>query len=584
MERDFTALGREEFDVLVIGGGINGAGAARDAARRGLKVALVEKEDFGYGTTGHSTRLIHGGLRYLALYDFALVRESLRERELLLRNAPHLVRPLRFLVPVYEETKPSGAKLRLGLTLYDVLSFGKSLPNHTWLGREDALRQEPGLNRIGLQGALVFWDAQVPFVERLCLDNAMDAAQHGAVIVTHALLETLRVEGDRVVGGRVRDLLPGPGDRPPPAGGAVIDVRARMVVNASGPWLSDVLAARIEMASRASADAEGMSETEGPTGRRATAQPAASMRPVARMTKGIHVVVPLHTQNAIVLFSPDDDRLFFSIPWNGLSLLGTTDTDFNGDLDRLHAEEEEVQYLLRSASKVFPNAPRDVVFTYAGVRSLLNVEGVSEGEITRRHLILDHARTEGLAGLVTIVGGKITPYRLVCEETVDAVERHLGLDQKGDTARHPLADVAELRGLPDRLVMYGDRARRIMAYERADPMLAERVCEHAPDTWAQVRFAADEEMALTLADVLIRRTTLGWAPCLARHVAAEVAAFVARRLGWSPERTAQEIEAYTRACDDRSPTRSPPGTDSRPTGSTGRMGSREGRGRRVAKA
>ncbi|MHB8605671.1 MAG: FAD-dependent oxidoreductase, partial [Thermoplasmatota archaeon] len=220
MHRDFAALAAREFDVLVIGGGINGAGVAREAARRGLAVALVEKEDFGYGTTGRSTRLVHGGLRYLEHYEFGLVRESLAERERLFANAPHLVRPLRFLYPVYAG-RTTRWKLRIGMALYDMLSYDRSVPRSRWLPRDAALAEEPGLSPTGLAGAFAFYDAQVSAVERLVVENAEDAARHGAIVVNHAEAIEFRLHNGRVVGARIRDNLTA----------AETDARAKVTLN-----------------------------------------------------------------------------------------------------------------------------------------------------------------------------------------------------------------------------------------------------------------------------------------------------------------------------------------------------------------
>ena len=221
------SLADHTVDVLVLGGGINGTGVARDAARRGLRVALVEKEDFGYGTTGRSTRLIHGGLRYLELFDFSLVRADMRERETLLGIAPHLVFPLPFLLPMYRPSLWYRFKLRIGMLLYDLLSLDKSLPKRKWLDRAATLDAEPNLDPDGLVGAWRFYDAQVPLVERLVIENLIDAEEHGALVLNHATALGYLRDGDRVTGARVRDEI----------GGREIAVRARMTVNATGPWL-----------------------------------------------------------------------------------------------------------------------------------------------------------------------------------------------------------------------------------------------------------------------------------------------------------------------------------------------------------
>lgn len=482
MQRRFSDLGRHRFDVLVLGGGINGTGVARDAARRGLRVALVEKEDFGYGTTGRSTRLIHGGLRYLAMYDFGLVRESLRERERLLRNAPHLVKPITFLVPFYEGQRTPPWKVRLGLRLYDVLAGGSLVPPHEWLTREEALAAEPGLRAEGLRAGAFYGDGQVELAERLCVENALDAAEHGAVMANHAAVEALSRDPDGLV-VRVRDLLTG--ER--------ATLRAKRVVNTTGPWLDRL------------AGLEGVE---------------------SRMTKGAHIVTPRSTKNAILLFSPDDDRVFFSIPWLGLQLIGTTDTDHKGDPDDVHADAADVDYLQRGIRFVLPASPvDDVLYAYAGIRNLVPEEGRSESDVSRRHQVLTHPEWPGL---VSLVGGKITPFRAVCEQLVDIVAP----GTRSDTADAPLpgaprdaegllheleARASDLR-LPPGVARalaetYGTRAHAILDRVQRDPALGEVLCPHAPMIAAEVAHARDAEMARTAADVLLRRMRTGWESC-----------------------------------------------------------------------
>ena len=295
MSRDLTEAFSSQFDLLVIGGGSNGTAIARDAAMRGLKVALLEKEDFGYGTVSRSTRLIHGGLRYLELFDFGLVREGLREREILLRTAPHLVRPLAFFTPVYEHSRVGLAKLRVGMWLYDLLSWDKSLPRHRFLSAPDAKAAEPLLNGDGLKGAFIYYDGHVPMPERLCLEAVLQAAEHGAVIANHARAVGLAHNGG-IFTVTAKDELTG----------RTYKVRTRTVINASGPWADEVNAKLI-----------------GPT------------KPGLRRTKGIHLLIPKLSEHAIVMLAESDGRLFFAVPWREFTYIGTTDTDFDGDLDRM---------------------------------------------------------------------------------------------------------------------------------------------------------------------------------------------------------------------------------------------------------
>lgn len=479
LPRRLAALEASTFDVLVVGGGINGAGVARDAARRGLSVALVEKEDFGYGTTGRSTRLIHGGLRYLAMYDFGLVRESLLERERLFQNAPHLVHPLTFLIPFYQGQRTPPWMLKVGLHLYDALAGKSIIPSHQVYSREELLALEPALSAEGLRGGASYGDGQVELVERLCVENVLDAMAHDAVCLNHCALESLAKEGDLFV-AQVRD----------GTSGATATVRAHRVVNTTGPWLDRV--------------------------------PGAP--PVRhRMTKGTHIVTPRATQHAILLFSPDDDRVFFSIPWLGYQLVGTTDTDFEDDPDQVFADRDDVTYLQRGIRTALPHADVGTVHaTYAGVRNLVFEEGKSESDVSRKHQILEHD------GLVSLVGGKITPYRQVCEEVVDRVAPRT----RSDTMRAPLpgapADLGQLvhalehRAADLRLppgvartlaTTYGTRAYDLLDRVAADPALGRVVCPHAPMLAAEIDHAVETEMARTAADVLLRRTRAGWESC-----------------------------------------------------------------------
>ncbi len=383
------------FDVVVIGGGIIGCGIARDAALRGLRVALLEKTDYGAGTTSGSTRLIHGGLRYLEMYDFKLVRMDLRERETLLRIAKPYVRPLRFLLPFYGSSLYQRLRIRAGMVLYDLLSYDRSLPGHRMLSRAEALELEPGLNPEGLQGAASFYDAQVDMPEQVAAANVLDARRHGAVALNYAEVTGALRAGDRVSGVTVRDAI----------GGDSAEVAARIVVNASGPWF-DRVAGRLE-------------------------NPA----PVRiRTTKGVHLACAPVVREAHALISHLDGRLFFVIPWMGYTWVGTTDTDFDGDPGEARATCEDIDYLLKSAGAYFPAlATAEVHWTNSGVRALVLKEG-DPSRVSRMH------RIEHSPGLVSVLGGKITGYREIAEDAVDTVAKSLGNSAKCVTAANPLPD------------------------------------------------------------------------------------------------------------------------------------------------
>ncbi len=518
-------LQRANLDLLIVGGGIMGCGIARDAALRGLKVGLLEREDFGSGTTSRSTRLIHGGLRYLELLDFGLVREDMREREILLRIAPHLVRPLPFLVPMYRWRAWQRDRLRAGMVLYDLLSYDKSLPWHRFLTREETLREEPGLNPRGLQGAARYFDCQVEFPERLALANAVDAVEHGALIRNHTLVERFAVEDGRVAGVQARDMLTG----------RRATVRARLTINASGPWLDRSL--------------DGVEDGRGP---------------LLRTTKGVHLVMPSMSKNAILLVAQTDHRVFFVVPWFGCSLVGTTDTDYSEDPSDVRAEPPDVAYLLRETTSTFPRAvDAPVYYGMAGVRALVRQEGVREGQVSRKHAVRVHDEVGGPAGLISVLGGKITVYRDIAREVTDLASRRLGHRGTSTTARAPLPGgelkpdevLAELwpragemglsRAQAEHLVaQHGARAERVLALAETQPSLAAALCPHGPTIHAQARYAARDESATTLADVLLRRAPIGLAACLALDCAERAAETVGEELGWDEARRQKEVEAY----------------------------------------
>jgi glycerol-3-phosphate dehydrogenase len=456
-----TRLPAAGFDVIIVGGGIIGAGIARDASLRGLSVALFEKKDYGSGTTSGSTRLIHGGLRYLEMLDFALVRTDLRERETLLRIAPHLVKPLEFFLPFYKGGSLRPFAARTGMFLYDALSFDKSLPNHRHLSVREVRKEEPGLREDGLEGALAYYDAQVNSPERLTIENILDARAHGAVTLNYA-----EVTAATAGGVRVKDLI----------NGDEAEVRGRVVVNASGPWF-DRVAARL----------------------------APHPYPMVRTTKGIHLACPPVNRRALALTSHIDRRLFFVIPWLGYSWIGTTDTDFRKDPGEARATDEDVDYLVKSAAAYFPQvSAADVFWTKAGVRALVMKHG-NESSISRRHRIISEP------GLVSVLGGKITGYRAIAEDASDAVCRQLRARARCRTAAEPLPGGRTAVSGDDHLhALYGSRATDVLRLIEEDPRLGERLAPQYPDFAAQVVFAVREEQCVQPDDFIFRRTLLGF--------------------------------------------------------------------------
>lgn len=521
-----AALTNTPLDLLVVGGGIVGCGIARDAALRGMRVGLVEQQDLAWGTTSRPTRLIHGGLRYLETFDFELVRSDLREREILLHLAPHLVFPLRFLLPHHDASLVYRSKLRAGMVLYDILSFGKSLPRRDWLSRDEVISAEPTILRDGLQGAWSYYDAQVPLVERLVVENALDAAAAGALVLNRARVQRfLRDASGAVVGAAVRDALAADEH----------EIPARITVNATGAWLDITNRELLPHQPRA-----------------------------LRLTKGVHLVTPGGTRNAIVQFARSDGRLFFVTPWLGCSLVGTTDTDYVGDPAEVVPSEEDVRYLVAEARRAFPAAPFDRVhYAMAGVRALVRVEGVSEGEVSRKHRVIDHARRDCIGGFVSVLGGKITAYRQIGEEVAGVVASKLGRQTASVTEKRPLPGGHIADGWVERelwpragglglerqqadhlAAVYGSLAHEVLDLVEHDRALGERVCPHRPTIMAQVLRALESEWATSLADVLLRRTPLGLMPDQALPCLDEVVARMGELVGWDATDRAAQVAAY----------------------------------------
>ncbi|HEX9582003.1 MAG TPA: glycerol-3-phosphate dehydrogenase/oxidase [Gemmatimonadales bacterium] len=529
---DLAAMARNPVDLLVIGGGVTGAGIARDAAMRGIRTALIDKGDFGSGTSGRSSRLIHGGLRYLELRNLRLVFEASRERRTLLRIAPHLVWPRSFIFPVHAGGRVPRWKLAAGLWLYDLLALLRNVRAHRMLGKRSLRRAEPGLRGHGLRGGARYFDAQCNDT-RLALVNARDARRHGALVANYVRADRFALSDGQVRGTAATDVLDGTN----------LTIRALMVVNATGPWSDDL---------------------RGQLG-----DP-----PVLRRTKGAHVVVlreRLGNREAITLTSPLDGRIMFIVPWGDLAYIGTTDTDSDASPDDVWATGEDVVYLLRSANAYFPDArlgPADVRSTWAGLRSLLATDHAADpSSVSREHRVL-----EGAGGMVSVLGGKLTTYRSMAAETVDLIGRRLtaldgrALPPRAATDREPLpgGEVRDLdllvhelereslaRPVAERLVRtYGSEASAVARMARADPALGLPLAEGHPSLRAEVPHAARREMAMTLGDLLIRRTQVFYeaerhglpeAPALTELAAAE--------LGWPAARKATELAAYLEAVD-----------------------------------
>ena len=501
------------YDLAVIGAGINGAGIARDAALRGLRVVIVDQDDLCSGTSAIPSRLIHGGLRYLEYGEIPLVFESLRERITLRRIAPHLVRPLRICIPVYAGARRGPFVIRLGMIAYDLLSAGKTMPGHEMLGRDEILAADPGLLAEGLRAAALYYDAQVAFVERLVLENLLAARSAGADVRTHCRVTRLDVDGGRVRALELRDTLTG----------ETGTVGAGVTVNAAGPWVDAVLA------------------TAGRT-----------LPPLIGGTKGSHIVVgPFDgaPADACYVEAAEDGRPFFIIPWNRQYLIGTTDIRYDGDLDEVRASGAEVDYLLRETNRVFPGAQLGrghIHYAYAGVRPLPYRERGPESAITRRHIVRDNREIAG--GLVSVIGGKLTTYRNLAEQVVVRAGRMLGKRlpecrtaatrlpgaYRIDAARATLAGREELSGggAGRLLDLYGGRALDVLALADSEPFLSAVLDEARTVLAAEVVFAIRVEMARTLEDIVYRRLMIGLDADQGRPLYETVAAIAASEFGW----------------------------------------------------
>lgn len=500
------------FDLLVIGGGIHGAALARDAALRGWRVALVEAHDWGWGTSAKSSRLAHGGLRYLEQFEIGLVREALRDREILLKTAPHHVVPLRFQYPIYDQTVKKRT-VRLGLLAYDLLSPRKSLPRRGRMSVQQVSAKTPGLVREGLHGAATFWDAQIQHVERLVAAWVEDAVQHGCVALNRArVTEFLRGSDGAVEGAYVA------------SDGQRLRVRARKTVNATGVW------------------ADGL---------------ARLVRPEApakiRTTKGIHLLLPRLSDDGL-LIRATDGRAFFVLPYRDKSLVGTTDTDDTEAPETVQADERDVAYLMESVRQYFPDVNDPERIAFAGLRALVRQEGIPESRVTRRSLLYDHAKREGIPGLWTLQGGKITTSRRFAERILN----HLG-----GRKSHPTR-AANLQGTPDmswtafveeetqrrtREGLAPDLARALVRRwgTRTEEVLACGEAERVGRTdyaWCELRFLIATTQVRGTADLLLRRTDLALATGFDAHLAGEVHAWLTGLAGWSQGRAQAEWAAF----------------------------------------
>jgi glycerol-3-phosphate dehydrogenase len=513
-------LRTEAFDVAIVGGGITGAGVARDAALRGLRVALLEANDFASGTSSRSSRLIHGGVRYLEHGHLHLVFESSRERRVLLRIAPHLVRPLAFTWPVYQGARISRLKLGLGLGLYDALSMFRNVARHERLSRNDILEREPHLRQDDLVGGARYYDAATDDA-RLTLANVIAAVESGAAVLNHAPVTGLEVVGGRVRGVRAYDAISGSDFR----------IRASLVVNATGPWSDEIraLESRID-------------------------------QPTVAGSRGAHVAVPrerVGNRQAVTMIHPHDGRVLFTLPAGDQTIIGTTETP-TGTSDReSRATDVDIAYLLAGANSYFPRAnlaASDIISAWSGIRPLARQLATDDvGSASREHAI-----ARGPKGVLHVTGGKLTTYRAMAAQVVGQFAGpEAGAERTAEVAlpggdrpvAELLTDAAESIGdevVRHHLVLaYGSRWRDVWSLGDDRPELRARLLPSHAVIGAEMVYGVKQEMAMTLGDLMIRRTHLAFEmPDQARAVAPRVAQHIAPYLNWSREKIEQALRAY----------------------------------------
>ena len=541
MKRNMAALSGTRFDLVVIGGGINGASIAREAALRGMKVALVDARDFAGATSSRSSKLIHGGLRYLDQFEFRLVHEARRERLLLRKLAPHLAWPVPFLFPIYRGDPYSPLKVQLGLGIYDLLGNLGSGDRHQTLSKQELLRRVPLLQPDGLRSGALYHDSMTDDA-RLTVETIVDAAEHGAAIANYAEIRSFKLgtrkanRSSTVTTAELEDRLTS----------QRFEISSRFWVNATGPWVDHVRALL----------------------------PGYDSSKTVRLTKGTHIAIPpIAGEFAMFAAILPGKRIFVMMPWHKHGLLGTTDTDYDADPGQVRPDAEDVEYLLRAVNRVLskPLGMSDVVGAYAGLRALAIQPGASPSENTREYRF---HQDSSAANMITVCGGKLTTSRSLGEKLVDQVVANLPGSSPAQWAEHPTrhtplpgghtenfehyfndasADAVRLFDVPrpaaERIVRtYGTRWPQVLELIRSDVKLSEQLPGRADFLGAEVAFAIENEMAQEIDDFLLRRSGLNWYAAYALHDAVpRVAEIFAERLGWDSEQREAAIREFQAA-------------------------------------
>ncbi len=523
---------KEQYQILVIGGGITGAGIARDAALRGLKVALVEKADFARGTSSRSSKLIHGGLRYLEHLQFRLVSEALRERKVQWKVAPHLVHPLQFVIPIFKGYKPNKLEIRAGLWLYDILALTTNYKRHSFISAEDALKKVPTLKKDILEGAGIYYDFQMNDA-RLCLENVLSAAEYGADVLNYAEVIGFKNNNNKPTAAVVHDVITGKS----------FEITAEVFINATGPWIDQLC------------------QLQNPNSRSKVV-----------WAKGVHIIAPkLPGEDVATVMPTKDKRIIFTIPWFGYTLIGTTDTPYEGDLDNPKVTEDDVNYLLEHVNYFHENAnltKDDILATFAGVRPLIlkdsrrKTADVRTADLSRE----DKIYVEADGHFISIGGGKYTTYRKMAQRITDKVIKiHKFKADRCRTHKIPLPggkvdnwesfmkeEIQKLSihwNIPEKVAKnlihtYGTRIETIIEYLKEQPELNEPLSPDSIVIKAEVLHSFKFEMAVTLEDFLRRRTLLWSVPGRGLNELPSIKELLVKYVGWTEEQFEAEASAY----------------------------------------
>ncbi len=515
-----------EFDILIVGGGITGAGIARDAALRGYSVGLVEKDDFGYGTSSGSSKLVHAGLRYIGQKEFRLVREASVERKKILEMAPHITRPLKFLVPLHSDTILKKNKLRLAVWLYDLFANFRNYTFHKILDPEKALELLPkNIRQTNFQGAAMYGDGQMDDA-RLTLEVILSAEEAGAVVLNYCSADEFQTENENKSKIQLRDKVTG----------KEFAVQAKIIILAGGHW-NDKLANIIDDSS------------------------SQNIRP----TKGIHLITKrFYDLDYAVVVPVDDGRIIFLVPFGDYLLIGTTDTDYSNDYDYIPVADTDVKYLIDAINSIFPDSlsETDIVSAYSGLRPLISEKSKSESEVSRKHRIITIK-----PNIFAIVGGKYTTYRSMAKEMVDLVDNLNGQTNKCITDSVPLSgwvdtsrkgwdawariakenmmiryDIPE--NISHHLLRYGKHYIRLLDEMSTDPDLKKVISEQRPYLMGEINYFIKHEKAVTLRDVLLRRSQIQLSYDQGLDCINEIANHMGKILEWSPEKIESEIQDY----------------------------------------